>query len=180
MTVTSTGKTMIEDRLEIEQTLNLYSHLMDSGRNDLVATRLFSEDATVDAGLAELITGRAAINEFYTSSPVIPRLGVNAEGVCHMMMNPIIEVTGDRARSNARVLCFFWSMNESGEANRPADSVLLGAYQDDHARTSAGWRIVHRRVCSFGTSVAAGGAPTYLQAIVDGVSARLPDWPMVD
>jgi len=167
----------VEDRIEIEQTLNLYSHLMDSGRNDLVATRLFSEDATVDAGLEDLVTGRAAIHDFYTSSPLIPMLGVNVEGVCHMMMNPIIEVSGDWAHSNARVLCFFWSMEGGAGANRPADSVLLGAYQDDHIRTNEGWRIVHRRVCSFGTSVAAGSAPPYLAAIVDGVAARLPDWP---
>ena len=166
----------VDDRYAIEQTLNLYSHLMDSGRNDLVATRLFSENATVDAGLEELVRGRAAIHDFYTASPLIPRLGVNADGVCHMMMNPIIEVTGDQARSNARVLCFFWSMH-GGAANRPADSVLLGAYQDDHVRTKEGWRIAHRRVCSFGTSVAAGSAPDYLSAIVDGVAARLPDWP---
>ena len=166
----------VEDRLEIEQLLNLYSHLMDSGRNGLVATRLFSADATVDAGLDDPIRGRAAIHDFYTSSPLIPVLGVNVEGVCHMMMNPIIEVAGDTARSNARVLCFFWSM--TGEsATRPADSVLLGAYQDNHIRTGEGWRITHRKVCSFGTSVAAGSAPDYMRAIVEGVTARLPDWP---
>ncbi|MEM9620362.1 MAG: nuclear transport factor 2 family protein [Pseudomonadota bacterium] len=166
----------VADRLDIEQNLNRYAHYMDSGQNDQVATRLFAEDASVDAGLPTLITGRQAIHDFYTASPMIPLLGVNAEGVCHMMTNIIVDVQADRARSNARVLCFFWSM-DGGSPHRPADSVLLGAYQDDHVRTAAGWRIQHRRVCSFGTSVAAGRAPDYLSAIVDGVAARLPDWP---
>jgi hypothetical protein len=164
------------DRADIETLLYLYAHLMDSGRNDLVASQLFAENAIVDAGIGEPAVGRDAIHEFYTSS-LIPTVGRNAKGVCHLLTNPLIEIDGDRARSNVRVLCYMWALDTGGNHSPVADSVLIGAYQDEHRRTAEGWRIASRRVCTFGTSVAGGSSPTYIKAIVEGVKSRAPDWP---
>jgi hypothetical protein len=168
----------LEDRIAIERLLYMYAHLIDSGRNDLIATEIFAEDAEVDMG-GGFIAGRAALHEFYSSSPIFTKYPTDLEGLRHDITNVIIDVDGDRANSQARVTAWHWHRGVPGGPTRPADLVITGGYQDEHARTAQGWRIRRRRGCTFGTGIGAGAPPASMGPLFAQLANRIPTWPEI-
>src|ERR1700674_1793782 len=88
----------IEDRLraleDLEEIRNLkarYAAACDDNYNADAIAALFTEDGVWDAGALGRADGRAAIREFFS------RFAEFISFAIHHVMNPIIEVDGDRA-----------------------------------------------------------------------------------
>jgi hypothetical protein len=102
---------------------------------------LFTEDGIWDgrpvAGYAE---GREAIRKLFDAFAVLPL-------AYHAVMNPVIEVDGDRATGH-------WHLIACGEAVKGESSLTIGGYEDVYVRTPAGWRIKSMR-CVWGRRMVA-------------------------
>jgi ketosteroid isomerase-like protein len=112
-----------EDRDEILQLLYRYNHAIDSGDAEGWADT-FTEDAVFDAfGGGEVITGREGLLAFAAS----------VQGIRHVVMNPLIDVSGDTAKVRA-YLMFLMGATIAG----------VGVYDDEVVRTPQGWRFAKR------------------------------------
>ncbi len=113
--------TATEDRDEILQLLYRYNHAIDGGRPDEWADT-FTPDGVLEAG-TNVFTGRDELAAFAKS----------AGGMRHMLVNPLVELAGDTAHVSAYLM-----------AVRGGAILAVGAYDDQLARTDAGWRFVKR------------------------------------
>jgi len=122
---------------DIRAVLHDYCHFYDTGWDgagrdpDRVAA-LFTEDAIWDAGTIAPARGRAAIRDWCAT------YGHAAGMSVHIMMNPKIEVDGDRATGAWTGLCPLVS---------PENEALWigGRYLCDLVRAPDGWKIAHMR-----------------------------------
>ena len=161
----------LEDRIEIEDCLNRYAHLIDSGQPERVAEEIFTEDADVTLGGIHVV-GRKAIHAALTGM-----MGSMA-GVSHNISNVLIEVRGDEAEALSRIIGWHWFARPDADPFGPADLVAVGGYQDRLRRTADGWRICHRRGMNFGTGVGLGAATEELKPVFQGMWGRKPQWPV--
>ncbi len=118
----------LADRLEIEQVLALYGHLVD-GQEWERFDEVFTDDAAFDASALRLprMEPRSAIREGFSSM---------GHPVAHLTTNLVIVADGtDRATVRSKFLCPL-----------RGGKVLTGTYTDVAVRTSAGWRIRERVV----------------------------------
>jgi hypothetical protein len=113
--------TVTEDRDDILQLLYRYNHTIDTGDAEGWADT-WTEDGVFDAG-GSVLRGRAELVGFAS--------GVS--GVRHVVMNPLVEITGDRARVRAYLMLLM-----GGAIG------MVGVYEDDVVRTSDGWRFAAR------------------------------------
>jgi hypothetical protein len=88
---------------------------------------LFAEDGTFDVG-AGVATGRAAIAQ------MIRDMSTQWQAAVHYMLNPVIELKGDRADGQVTGLFAFTTKT------RPAPIWLSNLYTDRYVRTTEGWR----------------------------------------
>lgn len=161
----------LEDWQRIHELELRYAHLLDTGRNHLVAQEIFTADAVLDFGTGHL-EGREAIHGFYTG------FGDAMLGTSHNLTNFHIEVQGDSAHSVCRSMAWHWFKATSREHTLPPSDILaIGGYEDELRRTSDGWRVAHRRSFQFGTGVGVGTAPAEIRPIFEGLMGRLPTWP---
>jgi hypothetical protein len=130
---------LVSDRSDIAQLLAAYAHAVD--RRDFAAlAECFLPDATASYGGVELgpgvqhIVGHIRGVERFTATQ-------------HLFGVPLVHVEGDRASAVSHALAYLVEPVEGGHT-------VLGrglTYEDDLARTDAGWRIrrrVHRPVWS--------------------------------
>jgi 3-phenylpropionate/cinnamic acid dioxygenase small subunit len=112
-----------EDRDEILQLLYRYCHYIDSHCfHDWVS--LFTEDGVFEH------RGRVTTG----SNDLLKMIAATEHEVMrHLVSNPVIDITGDRARVHA----YLTVMN-----GREVGST--GAYEDDLVRTEQGWRFARR------------------------------------
>src|SRR5262245_37610120 len=113
--------TITEDRDEIIQLLYRYNHTFDRGDAEAWADT-FTEDGVFDA-MGRVVTGRDALLEF----------AGRVSGLRHVLVNPLVDVTGDTAHVRAYLVMI---------VNGAITSV--GVYEDDLVRTAAGWRFTKR------------------------------------
>jgi hypothetical protein len=158
----------IEDRYAIEQHINRYAFLLDSGQHHRVAEDIFTEDAVIDYGVGPL-AGHAAINAFFTSFT-----GAIA-ATAHCYSNFIIEIDGHRAKSLTHVTAWHWLARENRDLLAPADITSVGGSQDELRRTADGWRINARIALQYGVGI--GVVPDSIRPILEGMSGRRPNWP---
>ena len=60
---------------------------------------------------------------------------------------------------------------------RPADSFVVGGYQNDLRRQADGWRILRHRVIQYGTGLGVGVIAPKLHPMFEGAVGLRADWP---
>ena len=132
---------VLEDIEEIRKLKATYCRLCDAGlgdvaiRDELVSH--FTQDARVDFGLGESSTfeGREGLEVFL--GQVVP----GAVSFCmHMVHNPCIEVTGDRASGE----WYFEAPTTDATSGRA--QWMAGTYFERYARIGGAWKIASIRV----------------------------------
>lgn len=160
----------LADRIAIEERILLYAHYLDSMQFDRVAAEIFTEDANVDFGGAN-VTGRTDIH-----AQVMGYKGA-LKGCSHNISNLFVEVDGDEARASSRVMAWHWFDLPDADPFAQTDLLAVGGYQDRLRRTRDGWRIFERRGLNFGTGVGVGAVPEPMKPIFQGMWGRFPTWP---
>lgn len=160
----------LADRIEIEERLFLYGHLLDTGRLEQVADAVFTEDADIHLG-GERLVGRTAITaRLEEYRPVL-------KGTSHVITNVVIAVNGDEASAYAKVCAWHWFARPDADPLGPTDLMSVGGYEDKLRRTERGWRIHHRRGYSSGSGIGIGLVPELLRPVFEAMWGRTPDWP---
>jgi hypothetical protein len=129
----STGHDLA-DRAEIHDLLVRYATAIDGRRWDLLDT-VFLPDARLDYRSAGGIAGRFPEVKAWLAE-VLPMFRVTQ----HLILNPVVDVDGDSARSTAQ----FLNPNEATIKGEPWLFTVGGVYHDLLARTADGWRISRR------------------------------------
>ncbi len=127
-----------QDRLEIQQLIVEYGHLLDT--HDLVGySRLFAQEGEWIGGFGRA-KGPAAIlemmNKFIGTAPFDPG---NVRGF-HLLTNIIVHLDGDRATAWSRIV--YMSRNKD---DKPAPA-MGGHYDDTLIRENGHWRFLRRVV----------------------------------
>jgi uncharacterized protein (TIGR02246 family) len=113
--------TVYEDRDEILQLLYRYNHAVDGADAEAWADT-FTPDGVLDAG-GRVMSGR---DEFVAFAKTV-------SGIRHMVVNPIVEVSGDSAHVRAYLMVL-----------RGGAIGSVGIYDDQVVRTDDGWRFIKR------------------------------------
>lgn len=145
----------LRDVEEIKTLRHKYAYganILDGRPGDLKAfAALFAEDASFDVGMGEVI-GPAAIEE------MMKALTTQWKCAMHYMLNPIIEIDGDRAEGTFTGLFAFTS------DDNPVPVLLSNIYSDTYVRTPDGWRFQSVRVrTAFADPVFLKGYADHLQ-----------------
>ncbi|MEQ9464690.1 MAG: nuclear transport factor 2 family protein [Haliea sp.] len=127
----------ISDRLELQDLVYFYSHLIDSKSFDTLR-EVFTEDAHIDYSAFGGSVGNLEETIAYLKQAVADEIFPNSQ---HLNANLQFTVNGDSA--TGRVMCF-----NPMEMNLPDGGqqvFLIGLwYVDEYRRTPAGWRISRR------------------------------------
>ncbi|WP_156680423.1 nuclear transport factor 2 family protein [Sphingomonas profundi] len=141
----------IEDMQELTKLRSRYAYganILDGQGGDLKAfAALFAEDGTFDVGMGAA-TGPAEIEA------MMGALTTQWQCAMHYMLNPLIEIEGDRASGSVTGLFAFTT------ADDPAPIWLSNIYSDSYVRTAEGWRFqsVTLRQCFVDPAFLAGYA----------------------
>lgn len=130
----STSTASGSDIEQIRRLTHEYVSALDGGRLEELVS-LFAEDGIWDGtgwGIPA-VRGSAALREFFESTMSSNR------GTCHLVLNHIIDVDGDRAAGTAYFHAFGRRLDGSLQ-----DS--LGLYSDTFTRTAGGWKFAYRSV----------------------------------
>ena len=110
------------------------ANIIDGQPGDLKAfAALFAHDASFDVGMGEAI-GPAAIEAMMVT------LTTQWKCAMHYMLNPVIELDGDKAKGTFTGLFAFTSDTS------PRPVFLSNIYSDTYVRTKDGWRFQSVRV----------------------------------
>jgi uncharacterized protein (TIGR02246 family) len=127
---------VLEDIEAIKRLKHRYADACDRGYDADALAALFADDAVWDGGLFGRHEGREAIREFFqgVSSDIVFAL--------HYMMNPIIDVAGDRATGT----WYLFQTCTFAKENTP----IWGAarYDEEYVRESDGWKFRRLRLVS--------------------------------
>jgi len=139
-TPAAAGTLTAGDFLEIEELVSRYGHALDSGfntdDNGEAYASLFTPDGTFYSR-GRPFQGPEALAELARAQPNGPRY------VRHFLANHVIEPTPDGAVGREYLVVI-----DIGKNGSPSTVFLGGYYEDEYARTPAGWRFRTRR--SFG------------------------------
>jgi ketosteroid isomerase-like protein len=127
---------VLEDVEAIKRLKHRYADACDCGYDADALAELFAEDAVWDGGLFGRYEGREAIRDFFrgVSSSIVFAM--------HYMMNPIIDVTGDRATGT----WYLFQTCTFAQGNTP----IWGAarYDEEYVREPDGWKFRRLRLVS--------------------------------
>jgi hypothetical protein len=127
----------VTDRLEIADTVTRYSYGLDQRKWE-EWDRVFSADAIVDFSFWGIECSTPAELRSLFSADDATRISGQ-----HLLSNQLIWLRGDSAHSYVE-----FNLTTVARSNRPGIAQRSrggGPYEDELARTSEGWRIVHRR-----------------------------------
>ena len=124
----------LSDIEAIKQLKYRYCQACDDDHNPERLGPLFTEDATWEASSMTRAEGRAAIQQLLGD---LGRSGV-IRNSAHNAINPIIEVQGDTATGEWRLIMLYTGIYPSGELHY---SRIVGWYRERYARTNQGWKI---------------------------------------
>lgn len=125
---------VLEDIEEIRRLKARYAAACDDNYNADVIAALFTEDAIWDGGELGNADGRAAIHKFFS------RANEFFPFAMHNVMNPIIEVDGDRATAQ-------WYLLQPATMAKENKAVWLAAvYHDEYVRIDDNWMIKRLKV----------------------------------
>ncbi len=124
----------LEDIRALRHTYAYRANIIDGKPGDTKAfAALFADDGTFDVGMG-VATGPAEIEE------MMKALTTQWQCAMHYMLNPLIQVDGDRGEGTISGLFAFTT-----EKN-PRPIWLSNIYTDTYVRTPAGWRFQSVRV----------------------------------
>ncbi len=126
--------TRLEDIEAIKQLKARYAEICDDDHNPDRVASVFAEDGiweSEDFGKAE---GHAAISKLFAGFRKMFNFSQ------HNMMNPIIEVDGDRA-TGVWYIMGPWTFRETGE-----EKWMALKYEDDYVKVNGEWKYQHLRV----------------------------------
>ncbi len=127
----------LSDRLEIQDLVFLYAHLIDSRQFDQLR-EVFTEDAFVDYSVYGGSVGDLETTIDFLKQAVTHELFPNCQ---HLNANVHVTLDGDTA--SGRVMCF--NPMEMTMPGGGLQTYMLGLwYVDEYRRTPAGWRISRR------------------------------------
>jgi len=126
--------TRMEDIEAIKQLKARYCHICDDMHNPDSITSVFAEDAIWESDDLGQAHGHAAIRELFTT---FRNLFTFSQ---HNIMNPVIEVNGDRATGVWYILGP-WTYAEGN-----ADKWMAARYDDDYVKIDGEWKYKHLRV----------------------------------
>ena len=121
-------------RLAVQDVIIRYAQLLDTGQTHRVAEEIFTEDAVIDYGAPNPVTGRAAIAAFFAGFS-------DMLGTSHNLSNFIVDITGDTAHCLSHCMAWHWSKRD-GAPIAPADFVAVGGYEGPVA--SGRRKVAHR------------------------------------
>lgn len=126
--------TRLEDIEAIKQLKARYCSICDDDHNPERITSVFSEDAIWEGKGIGRAEGHAAIRELFVG------FQKSISYSQHMVMNPIIDVNGERANA---VWYFFgpFTMRDGNQAKW-----LTARYHEDYVKVNGEWKIKHLRV----------------------------------
>jgi hypothetical protein len=93
---------------------------------------LFTEDGVWDGQPLVIAKGREEIRKLFAGMASLPM-------AYHAVMNPMIDIDGDRAKAH-------WHLIGGGVSLDGSSTVGFSGYEDEYVRTSQGWRIKLMRV----------------------------------
>jgi ketosteroid isomerase-like protein len=121
---------------EIKRLKACYAAACDNHYDADAIAELFTEDAVWDGGNFGRAVGRANIRRFFQRAPQVFSFAI------HNVMNPKIEVEGDRATGQ-------WYLLQPATREPGAQAVWLAAvYHDEYVRVSGKWRFKRLQVSS--------------------------------
>lgn len=128
---------LLLDERDILATLHAYAHAMDTG-DERAWLDVFAEDAVFDVVDAvsgvrvHCERGRAELARYIAGYPKPPHHRK------HVMVDPIIEITGSTARVRA-----YWLLLGRDDAGAP-ELIAFGSYRDRLRKRDGRWRITER------------------------------------
>ena len=127
----------LEDIEAIKRLKGRYCSYCDDNYDVEGLASLFTEDAIWDGGMLGKAVGIEKIRKFFTNSQKAMPFAV------HMVMNPIIEVDGDRAEGT----WYLFQAATSGPENR----AVWGSarYDEKYLRVEGVWKFQHLQLTSF-------------------------------
>jgi hypothetical protein len=125
--------TVLEDIEAIKRLKARYCDVCDTGYDPDRITALFTEEGTWEGGEFGTATGHAALRKMFEG------LHKAVSFAQHNAMNPVIEVTGDRAKGAWYLFCPYTS-----RANNRA-GWIAGRYDDDYVKVNGEWKYQHLR-----------------------------------
>lgn len=158
----------LADRIAIEALIYRYPHCLDTGQFEIVGDEIFTPDAELRFD-ENVIKGADAI------AKALGGLSTTLRSCSHNVTNVVISVQGDTAKATYRIIGWHWFNREDGDTLAPSDIVVVGGYNDEFARTAAGWRV--RRRQGFMQGNGAGFVPDHMRALSEGLITGLPVWP---
>jgi len=131
----------ISDRLEIQDLIYRYSHLIDTKSFDALRDEVFTEDAFIDYGVFG-----GSVGDVEETIAFLHKAFKRFPNSQHLNANIQIVVDGDRA--TGRVMCLNpQEMELKGKGEEKAESHIFFCglwYVDEYRRTEKGWRIARR------------------------------------
>jgi hypothetical protein len=124
---------VLEDIEAIRTLKARYCQACDDDHNPDKLGLLFTEDAVWEANVTGRAEGRAAIQKLLGD---IGRSG-RIRNSAHNVMNPIIEVDGDRATGEWRLIMLYTGRHEDGSLHF---SRIIGWYTDHYVRIGGQWQ----------------------------------------
>lgn len=126
----------LEDLEEIRRLKARYAAACDDSYNADAIAALFTEDAVWDGGALGRADGREAIRKFFSRATEVFPFAM------HNVMNPIIDVDGDRATAQ-------WYLLQPATMAKGNQAVWLAAiYHDEYVRIDGGWMFKRLKVTS--------------------------------
>lgn len=126
----------LEDLELIKRLKHQYCAFCDNQYDAGGIANLFVENGIWDGGTFGKCVGRAAIREFFQNASKVLSLAA------HQVMNPIIDIDGDRATGQWKLMQPCTQETKSG----PRAMWLVANYHDEYIRTEAGWKFQSLRV----------------------------------
>ena len=124
----------IEDIEEIRKLKARYCQACDDDHNPVKLGPLFAEDGTWEAAVTGRAEGRSAIQELLASVGTSGRILRSA----HNVFNPIIEVDGNNATGDWRLLMLYTGIYPNGDLHY---SRIIGWYKDNYRKIDGQWYI---------------------------------------
>jgi len=145
------------EKQSITELLHHYCWCVDHGEIGCLLAEVFTEDAIDDHGQAGTARGIGQLRRMFNG------LTSWSEGHVHILGNVQISLASGTGEGTAKstFTAYHWTRERAPHgADRPADFVAAGFYEDQVRLTPAGWRIALRRVTTTAPSfVVAGGMP---------------------
>lgn len=123
--------TELEDLEAIRQLKARYCAACDDNYDADAIAALFTEDGVWDGAGFGRFEGRAAIREFFRTVPRRMAFAI------HQVMNPIIEIDGERARGTWYLLSPCTLRRQGGERAY----WMAAVYHDEYVKLGGGWLI---------------------------------------